>query len=246
MIGDFLNIELQDIQERSDILDKPTKNEVVLLHAKAMKYEWKEYAFFEESTHASGRELIVQLPEEALNDLMQLKKLCDSLAERGIGENRDYEYVIRWNQKEANFHLLYSERKKNVGRTPRIYTRDFWYDKKTNRQAKPHAKNAELRFEEGTFQRDRSGKIKYEGPAFLERDPFFASENWYRHMEETILKLFKEYGFIKDENYDLCVIDIDEKEQDSHSELVPVATPSNLIYLDERRDSTKQKSFTFF
>lgn len=242
MIGEFLNIELLDIQERSDILDKPTREEVVVLHAKAMKYEWKEYAIFEESHHASGRELIVQFPEEALSDMIQLKRMCDLLSEKGIGENRDYEYVIRWNKKEVTFHLLFSERKKNVGRTPRIYTRDFWYDKKTNRQTKPDAKNAELRYKEGTFQRDRNGRIKYEGPTFLEKDPFFSSENWHRHMESTIDKLFKEYGFIKDETYELSLTNTMDEEASVQSELMPISSPSTLVHFEEKRTALKTKN----
>ena len=199
LIENFQNIEVLNLEKRSKIIDKPNRNEVILLHVKAMKFEWKQYADFEKNHRAEGREIIVLLPEEMLGDLIQLKKTCDALAKRGIGESRDYEYVIRWNNKLATLHLLFSERKKNVGRTPKIYTRDFWYDKKTNRQTKPHAKNAELRYEEGTFQKDRNGSIKYEGPPFLDKDPYFSSENWHRHFEKTILSVFKEFGYYLNE-----------------------------------------------
>ncbi|MFY8330246.1 hypothetical protein [Vagococcus carniphilus] len=112
MIENFQNIEVLNLEKRSKIIDKPNRNEVILLHVKAMKFEWKQYADFEKNHRAEGREIIVLLPEEMLGDLIQLKKTCDALAKRGIGESRDYEYVIRWNNKLATLHLLFSERKK--------------------------------------------------------------------------------------------------------------------------------------
>lgn len=243
MIENFQNIEILNLEKHSKIIDKPNRNEVILLHVKAMKFEWKQYADFEKNHRAEGREVIVLLPNEMLSDLIQLKKLCDTLAKRGIGENRDYEYVIRWNQKLATLHLLFSERKKNVGRTPKIYTRDFWYDKKTNRQTKPHAKNAELRYEEGTFQKDRNGSIKYEGPPFLDKDTYFSSENWHRHFEKTILSVFKEFGYLLNEEQERYLNDektlkIPEETKEEVVEKtldVVVQPPKNeIVYIDEQ------------
>lgn len=184
------NVIVDDLIRRSEIINQPTNKEVVLLHVKEMKYEWLEYALFEESTTVQGRELIIPLPTANFNCLMRLKDLCDTLVSFAIGPNRDFEYVIRWSKARAVFHLLYSERMINYIRTPKIYTRDFWYDKDTNRQAKPYAQNAELRFEEGTFQREKDGSIKYEEPLFLDRDNFFLSEKWALDLNREIENLF--------------------------------------------------------
>lgn len=251
LIENFQNIEVLNLEKRSKIIDKPNRNEVILLHVKAMKFEWKQYADFEKNHRAEGREIIVLLPEEMLGDLIQLKKTCDALAKRGIGESRDYEYVIRWNNKIATLHLLFSERKKNVGRTPKIYTRDFWYDKKTNRQTKPHAKNAELRYEEGTFQKDRNGSIKYEGPPFLDKDPYFSSENWHRHFEKTILSVFKEFGYCLNEEQerylnDDKVLEIPEETKKEEVEervldLVVHSSKNEITNIDEKLVSSSRR-----
>ena len=146
--------KLKSISGRSDYISNPNRQENIVLHEKNMEHEWSEYADFEKENQRSnvannqGREIVIALPNELSKDPEKLKRLCDDLSKKMLGNNRDYEYAVHWNAAKTNLHvhLIFSERERNTERQPKVYKRDMWYDKDSNKMAKAHADNAELRF----------------------------------------------------------------------------------------------------
>lgn len=196
--------KLKSISGRSDYISNPNRQENIVLYEKNMAHEWSEYADFEKENQRShvannqGREIVIALPNELSKDPEKLKRLCDDLSKKMLGSNRDYEYAVHWNAAKTNLHmhLIFSERKRNTERQPKVYKRDMWYDKDSNKMAKAHADNAELRFKKGEVMKDKGGNIRFDDDRpFTVKDKRFKSKMFLVEQKEIIQQTFKEYGF---------------------------------------------------
>ena len=93
-------------------------------------------------------------------------------------------------------HLIFSERERNTERQPKVYKRDMWYDKDSNKMAKAHADNAELRFKKGEVMKDKEGNIRFDDDKpFTVKDKRFKSKMFLVEQKEIIQETFKEHGF---------------------------------------------------
>ena len=197
--------KLSNISGRADYISNPKRQENIVLHSKEnMQNDWKDYARFENENTKShtennqGREIIIHLPHELANDKAKLKKVVDDYSKTLFGKNRDFEYAVHWNKKESNLHahILFSERERNIEREPKTYKRDMWYDKETNRMAKPNAPGSELRFKKGDIQRDKeTGEIKYNDNPFSIKDKHFTTKAFNYEIKDTHKNIMNKYGY---------------------------------------------------
>jgi len=195
--------KLKNIKGRSDYISNPNRQDDIVLHQKNMRYTWDDYVSFELAHQKSsepnnqGRELVVALPNEAAQDVAQLKRLCDTLSVGILGNQRDYEYAVHWNEAHTNLHLhlIFSERQYQTEVIPKRYKRDYWYDKKTNRITKAGLPGSELRYKKGDIQRDKEGQIKYETEVFSTKRSYFTSKDWLVTHKKQIQEVYSQFGY---------------------------------------------------
>lgn len=200
--------KINNVAGRSDYISNPDRQEHLRLTEKSSDFDWKEYADFEKQNQKSkeknneARELVIALPNEMSEKFSDdvLKEFSHELAQELLGKNRDYEFALHWNKPKTNFHmhLLFSERERINERIPKVYKRDMWFDKTTNRMAKANAENAELRHKKGDVMKDKQGNIRYEDTPFTKKDKTFTDRSWIKSHQETIQKVLSEYNFVLD------------------------------------------------
>ena len=193
---------------RSDYISNPDRQEFLKLTGKSRDFEWKEYADFEKKNQKSqeknneARELVIALPNEMSENFSNdiLENFSHDLAKKLLGENRDYEFALHFNQSQTNFHmhLLFSERERQTERKPKVYKRDMWFDKTTNRMAKAQAENAERRHKKGDVMTDKEGHIRYEDAPFTKKDKTFTERSWIKSHQATIQNVLAEYNYVLD------------------------------------------------
>lgn len=198
--------KINNVAGRSDYISNPDRQEHLRLTEKSSDFDWKEYAEFEKQNQKSkeknneARELVIALPNEMSEKFSDdvLKDFSHELAQEILGKNRDYEFALHWNQAKTNFHmhLLFSERERVIERTPKVYKRDMWFDKTTNRMAKANAENAELRHEKGEVMKDKEGNIRYDDIPFTKKDKKFTERSWLKSHQETIQNVLAEYNYV--------------------------------------------------
>jgi hypothetical protein len=197
--------KLSNVSGRSNYISNPSRQDNIVLHStEHMQNSWNDYAKYERENTKSyvennqGREIIIHLPHELSEDKEKLKKVVDDYSKKVLGNNRDFEYAVHWNQKESNLHahIIFSERERNIEREPKTYKRDMWYDKDTNRMTKANAENSELRFKKGDFQRDKeTGEIKYNDEPFTVKDKRFKTLRFNEEIKEIHKEVMNEHGF---------------------------------------------------
>lgn len=198
--------KINDVAGRSDYISNPDRQEFIKLTGKSSDFKWKEYAEFEKENQKSqeknneARELVIALPNEMSESFSDkiLEEFSHDLAQELLGENRDYEFALHWNKAQTNFHmhLLFSERERKTERIPKVYKRDMWFDKTTNRMAKANAENAELRHEKGETMKDKQGNIRYDEAPFTKKDSKFTERSWLKSHQETIQNVLAEYNYV--------------------------------------------------
>ncbi len=198
--------KINDVAGRSDYISNPDRQEFIKLTGKSTNFEWKDYADFEKENQKSqeknneARELVIALPNEMSEQFSDdiLEKFSHNLAQELLGENRDYEFALHFNQAQTNFHmhLLFSERERITERKPKVYKRDMWFDKTTNRMTKANAENAELRHEKGDVMKDKEGNIRYDEAPFTKKDSTFTERSWIKSHQETIQNVLAEYNYV--------------------------------------------------
>ena len=198
--------KINDVAGRSDYISNPDRQEFIKLTGKSSDFDWAEYADFEKANQKSkeknneARELVIALPNEMSENFSDevLEEFSHKLAKELLGENRDYEFALHFNQAKTNFHmhLLFSERERATTRTPRVYKRDMWFDKTTNRMAKANAENAELRYKKGEVMKDKQGNVRYDDEPFTKKDKKFTERSWLKSHQETIQKVLAEYNYV--------------------------------------------------
>ncbi len=200
--------KINNVVGRSDYISNPDRQEFIKLTGKSRDFEWEEYAEFERKNQKSqeknneARELVIALPNEMSEKFSDevLEDFSHELAQELLGKNRDYEFALHWNKAQTNFHmhLLFSERERINELTPKVYKRDMWFDKTTNRMAKANAENAELRHKKGDVMKDKQGNIRYDETPFTKKDKKFTERSWIKSHQETIQKVLSEYNFVLD------------------------------------------------
>ena len=200
--------KINNVVGRSDYISNPDRQEFIKLTGKSSDFDWKEYAAFEKENQRSqeknneARELVIALPNEMSEKFTDdiLEKFSHDLAQELLGKNRDYEFALHFNQAQTNFHmhLLFSERERATTRTPKVYKRDMWFDKTTNRMAKANAENAELRYKKGEVMKDKEGNTRYDDAPFTKKDKKFTERSWIKSHQESIQKVLGEYNYVLD------------------------------------------------
>ncbi len=184
------------------ISDLERQEEVVLL-VDNMTYSWEQHSAFETENQKSdvanneAREIIIALPNNLYHTDM-LKPFCDELVKELIPPNHDNEYAVHWNGTRTNLHIhiLFSERANQLEAEPKVYKRDMWYDKESNKMAKANADGAELRYKKGEIQKDKDGNIKYNTDIFLPKDTIFKTKKYtVKTSFEKTQQVFKKFGF---------------------------------------------------
>lgn len=200
--------KINNVTGRSDYISNPDRQEFIELTGKSSDFDWKEYAAFEKENQRSqeknneARELVIALPNEMsekFNDDV-LEEFSHDLAQELLGNNRDYEFALHFNQAQTNFHmhLLFSERKRIAERKPKVYKRDMWFDKTSNRMAKANAENAELRYKKGEVMKDKEGNVRYDDTPFTKKDKKFTERSWLKSHQKSIQKVLSEYHYVLD------------------------------------------------
>lgn len=198
--------KINNVVGRSDYISNPERQEFIKLTGKSTDFEWKDYADFEKANQKSqeknneARELVIALPNEMsenFNDEI-LESFSHDLAKELLGKNRDYEFALHFNQAQTNFHmhLLFSERERITERKPKVYKRDMWFDKTTNRMAKANAEQAECRHKKGETMKDKQGNIRYDEASFTKKDSKFTERSWLKSHQETIQNVLAEYNYV--------------------------------------------------
>lgn len=197
--------KLSNISGRADYISNPKRQENIVLHSKEnMQNDWKDYADYEKANTKSqtennqGREIIIHLPHELAKDKNKLKEVVDDYSKTLLGQKRDFEYAVHWNQKESNLHahIIFSERERNIERQPKVYGRNIWYNKETNRMAKANSPGAELLYKKGEVQRDKkTGEIIYNDDPFSIKDKRFTTKVFNHEIKETHKNIMNKYGF---------------------------------------------------
>lgn len=198
--------KINNVSGRSDYISNSDRQEFIELTGKSREFDWNEYAVFEKENQKSNeknneaRELVIALPNEMSENFSKevLEEFSHDLAKELLGENRDYEFALHFNQAKTNFHmhLLFSERERVTERKPKVYKRDMWFDKTTNRMAKAEAENAELRYKKGEVMKDKQGNVRYDEAPFTKKDKKFTERSWLKAHQKTIQKVFAEYDYV--------------------------------------------------
>lgn len=188
---------------RSDYISNPNRQEHLVLTNSMMTYSWKQHAVFEKAHRKTNKannealEVQINLPNELKDDLVAIKRICDELAARIVGEGHDMEYGVHWNKSEKSLHchLLFSERENQTDLMPKVYKRDIWMDEETHKLAKVGAPGAELVHRKGEIQRDADGNIKYDSDLFKPKDTQYKTTRWVYQKNEIVQAVLKEHGF---------------------------------------------------
>lgn len=196
--------KIANVVGRSNYISDSKRQEHIVLHSdENMKNSWQDYTRFEMQNQRSNiannqaREIIIPLPHDLANDKVKLKEIIENYAEKTLGNHRDFEYAVHWNKNKTNLHahILFSERERNNERQPKIYKRDMWYEKDTNKMAKANAPNAELRYKKGEVQKDKDGNIKYNEETFTKKNRYFKTLDFNEEIKKNYAEVMNKYGF---------------------------------------------------
>lgn len=195
--------KINNAKGRSQYISDHKRQEEILLHKSDLEYGWSVIEDFEklksnvDKENWQARELVVALPNDLSNDKIKLEKVCDELTQNLIGYNREHEYAVHWNKGKTNLHvhILFSERERVQELKPKIYKRDMWYEKETNKMAKANAENAELRFQKGEIMKDKTGNVRYDSDPFSAKDTKFKSRAFLLEKQYSIQEVLKQNGY---------------------------------------------------
>ncbi len=188
---------------RADYITDKKRQEEIVLSKESMTYTWEQHSTFEKDNQRSkdenneAREIIVALPNQ-LYQTDKLEPFCDELVKQLVPADHDNQYAVHWNKTRTNLHvhILFSERANQFELEPKVYSRDMWYDKKTNKMAKAHADGAELRYKKGEIQREKDGNIKYKTAIFKAKDTQFKTREYTtKTIHEKTQQVFNTFGF---------------------------------------------------
>lgn len=223
--------KLNNAAGRSDYISNSDRQEHLIESEKSREFDWKTYADFEKNNQKSdlknneARELVVALPNEIFDlPSEKRKEIAHALATDLLGNNRDYEFALHFNESMTNFHmhLIFSEREVAPEAEIKRYKRDMWYDKETNRMAKANAPGAELRFKKGQPMKDKDGAFRYNTQPFSKKDAKFKSKSWLKESQEQIQQTLSRYGYQLDLH--------DPENEIKQRKLYKGATPEYLEY----------------
>ena len=194
-----------DSKGRSNYISNPKRQENIVLHStEHMLNSWSDYSEYEQANkkndkdNLEAREIVLHLPRDLDVYPEELKDILDKYCLKTFGNNRDFEYAVHWNTAETNLHahILFSDRERVTEREPKIYKKDFWYDKETNRLAKANAPGAELRYKAGQVQVDKNtGEIKYNNDPFTKKDRYFKSQDFNEEIKKNQVEILNEHGY---------------------------------------------------
>lgn len=196
--------KLSDIGGRSAYITNKTgrhKEEDVLCVGGPTS-DWKPYQTYEREHQRSsepnneGRELIVAIPNAWGNALLKplLKSRVDSLAQKLIGKDTDYQFAVHWNRSHSNLHahIIFSERQKcpqtnAKGSTIDLYDRDIYLtrDGKIARTKADRALDAQ-----GNVKPPIHRKGEPKNQEFTLKDKKYKSKQWIEDVKKTVSRTF--------------------------------------------------------
>lgn len=195
--------KIRNAAGRSDYISNTSRQEEIVLHEDHKQHTWREYSEYEKANQRSAsanneaREIIVALPNDLAEQPEKLSGLCREISKQTLGEKRDYEFAVHWNKDRTNLHahILFSERERVQELEPKVYKRDMWYDKETNKMAKAGAAGAELRYCKGEIQRNSDGTPKYSGDPFTAKDKKFIAKQYLQDCNKAVCEVLNSYGY---------------------------------------------------
>ena len=196
--------KLTDIVGRSAYITNATgrhKAEDIVCCGGAVE-DWKPYQDYERAHQRSsepnneGRELIIALPNSWGSMIARpfLKSRIDSLVQKLIGKNTDYQYVAHWNSSHTNLHthIIFSERQKcpqmnAKGATSDYYDRDIYLtqDGKIARRKADRAVD-----EHGNVKPPVHRKGEPKNQEFTVKDPKYKSKEWLKGVKQAVKRRF--------------------------------------------------------
>lgn len=197
--------KLPNIVGRSQYISDTKRQEHIVFYSNEhMISDWQEYADFEKQNRKNkqeniqGREIIIALPNELDQDLINLKNIVDEYAINTVGKDHEFEYAVHWNKEKTNLHahIIYSERKRATEQKAKTYRSDMWFNKDTGKLAKANSDNAELRFKKGDVQKDKKGNVRYEKNMFTTKDREFKSNDFNDKLKENLAEVLNKYGYV--------------------------------------------------
>lgn len=91
-------------------------------------------------------------------------------------------------------HILFSERENQQDLVPKIYKKDQWRDRDTNKLAKANSENSYLYAKNGDIQKDKAGNIKYETDIFTTKDTRYIQKSYPNTLRIAIQGVLMEKG----------------------------------------------------
>ena len=196
--------KLTDIVGRSAYITNATgrhKAEDIVCCGGAVE-DWKPYQDYERAHQRSsepnneGRELIIALPNSWGSMIARpfLKSRIDSLVQKLIGKNTDYQYVAHWNSSHTNLHthIIFAERQKSQtnakGAISDYYDRDIYLtqDGKIARRKADRAVD-----EQGKVKPPVHRKGEPKNQEFTVKDPKYKSKEWLQGVKKTVARTFE-------------------------------------------------------
>lgn len=198
------SVKLPDIRGRSAYITNKTgrhKDEDILCVGGSTS-DWLPYVHYEKQHQRSseqnneGRELTVALPNSwgSFIGKALLKSRADSLAQKLLGKNTDYQYAVHWNRSHTNLHmhLIYSERIKRSQTNEKASASDF-YDRDiylTNEGKIARKKADRAVDEQGNVKPPIHRKGEPKNVEFSAKDTKYKSRAWLQEVKKVISRTF--------------------------------------------------------
>ena len=188
---------------RSNYITDEKRQEEIVLHKENMKYSWEKHSAFEKAHQKTNKannealEVHIALPNELYQNSQELEAVCDELASRIVGENKDYEYAVHWNHNRTNLHvhILFSERENQLELEPKIYKRDIYYNFEEKKLSKKSDPKAEIIHHKGEVQKDKDGNIKYQTDILKAKDTKFIQSSFVHEKNRIVENVMQSYGY---------------------------------------------------
>lgn len=235
--------KLTNVVGRSDYISNEKRQEKIVLHSREnMKYTWQEYATFEKENQKSNiennqaREIVIALPNALDQDHKKIKKIVEVYSKSILGENRDFEYAVHWNETHTNLHahIIFSERERQE-KIPKTYKRDYYYNFEDGKMSNKKDPKAEITKRKGDFKYDENGEVEYT-EQFSKKDPHFKSKQFNQKIKENLSMVLKENNFkveCFDDEVELAQIKIGKT---SHEDFKKMAIELNKAKQDYNRE----------